>query len=407
MITATPKLKTQNSKLKISPAETLCEQNFHWYTLTPLDVLMFRDAKPFTPGERAWASGDVFPPSGHAIAGALRGLLQTKAEITLRGAFLCHDQTLYFPRPMSYVGTTPLVPVDWDQESPFRQAMTDPNQPRPLVKPSWITQSTREADDESEELSSDYLPWNVIYNYLKTGEITPDCWEQGRKKPWKIETRSHNALEAGTRQVKDSDGYFVENAIRLQDGWSLAIGIDKKTHSAIQTEAAIVRLGGEGHRAILQYCPDLGDRWNTLQKASQQNCDRGGAALAYLVTPGVFERITRKDGRDTALCRAYPWEWKPMQQTTAKVEERVLAGVATAKPVPISCRIRDKDDHSKSIPAPQVFAAPPGSVYYLNQPAKLFQEDPPPGRNGKPHRSRVWRQLGYSELLWIPYQTFS
>lgn len=26
-----------------------------WYTLTPLDVLLLRDAKPFTPGERAWA----------------------------------------------------------------------------------------------------------------------------------------------------------------------------------------------------------------------------------------------------------------------------------------------------------------------------------------------------------------
>ncbi|MFN5658855.1 MAG: type III-B CRISPR module-associated Cmr3 family protein, partial [Pseudanabaena sp.] len=38
-----------------------------WYKLTPLDVLMFRDAKPFSPQERAWA-GSVFPPNNHAIA---------------------------------------------------------------------------------------------------------------------------------------------------------------------------------------------------------------------------------------------------------------------------------------------------------------------------------------------------
>jgi CRISPR-associated protein (Cas_Cmr3) len=45
----------------------------YWYTLTPLDVLLFRDAKPFTPGERAWAGGN-FPPTGHAISGAIRSI---------------------------------------------------------------------------------------------------------------------------------------------------------------------------------------------------------------------------------------------------------------------------------------------------------------------------------------------
>ena len=38
-----------------------------WYTITPLDTVLFRDAKPFAPGERAWA-GSVFPPPSQAIA---------------------------------------------------------------------------------------------------------------------------------------------------------------------------------------------------------------------------------------------------------------------------------------------------------------------------------------------------
>ena len=46
----------------------------NWYTITPLDVYVFKMLKPFTPGERAWA-GSVFPPNGHTIAGALRKLL--------------------------------------------------------------------------------------------------------------------------------------------------------------------------------------------------------------------------------------------------------------------------------------------------------------------------------------------
>ncbi|MCS7030135.1 MAG: hypothetical protein NZL92_01195, partial [Gloeomargarita sp. SKYG116] len=64
-----------------------------WYTLTPLDVLMFRDAKPFTPGERAWASGR-FPPTGHVISGAIQAYLAKPAKLRIRGPFLCFDQQL-------------------------------------------------------------------------------------------------------------------------------------------------------------------------------------------------------------------------------------------------------------------------------------------------------------------------
>lgn len=60
----------------------------HWYTLTPLDILLFRDAKPFSPAERAW-SESVFPPNGHAIAGALRGLVGSREHWQLIGPFLC------------------------------------------------------------------------------------------------------------------------------------------------------------------------------------------------------------------------------------------------------------------------------------------------------------------------------
>ena len=49
-----------------------------------------------------------------------------------------------------------------------------------------------------------------------------------------------------------------------------------------------------------------------------------------------------------------------------------LVSVATEKAIPISGRIRDGDDET-SIPAPQMFAAPPGSVYYLNRPQALFE----------------------------------
>ena len=73
-----------------------------------------------------------------------------------------------------------------------------------------------------------------------------------------------------------------------------------------------------------------------------------------------------------------------------------LVSVATDKSVPISSRMLDEEGRSR--PAPQVFAAPPGSVYYLNKPISLFQDSP-----NAPSRVKRWRKLGYSELLWTPY----
>jgi CRISPR-associated protein Cmr3 len=117
---------------------------------------------------------------------------------------------------------------------------------------------------DSEDKYRQYLPSYVVEKYLEKGEISPDDWlvkpdKDGEAKPWTVETRPHNAMTDGTRQVKDADGYFVENAIRLQPGWSLAIGIDQE----IDTPTTL-RLGGEGHRAILQRCQELDKQWQTL-----------------------------------------------------------------------------------------------------------------------------------------------
>ncbi|KGF72824.1 CRISPR-associated protein Cmr3 [Neosynechococcus sphagnicola sy1] len=372
----------------------------YWYTITPLDVLMFRDAKPFTPGERAWA-GSTFPPNGHAIAGALSALLGRKSKpnnrnqeetYSLKGPFLCHHQNLYFPRPLNHIGVTPLIPLVWDEQHPLKDQMIhDKTKPCPLVKPSWIV---NKSGDDDEKQSVDYLSGDVIAHYVQHGKITPESWQTGVEKPWTVETRSHNALETGTRQVKEADGYFVENAIRLKDGWSLAIALDQDISTPVT-----IRLGGEGHRAILERCDQLKKGWDSLWTASEQNRGQSQRSIAYLITPGIFERIQREQAkdnsyRDIARCRAYPWEWKLDN----------LISVATDKPIPISCRIQD--DSGKSIPAPQVFAAPPGSIYYLNYPQALYAEDPNAkiGSKGKAlERAKRMRHLGYSELLWIRY----
>jgi CRISPR-associated protein Cmr3 len=374
-----------------------------WYTLTPLDVLLLRDAKPFTPGERAWA-GSVFPPNGHTIAGALSVLLNRSqnCQFKLKGPFFClGGETLYFPRPLGFVGPTPLIPLDseWNPNFPLlNQALWNRNKPCPLVKPMGTHSADEDKDkDSSKPKSRQYLPYEVIKEYLKTGGIDKKDWTiqiKGEVKPWAVETRPHNAILEGTRQVKDADGYFVENAIRLQPGWSLAIGIDQE----IDTPAT-VRLGGEGHRVMIERCEALDKQWQTLWELSQNNRNQNTRSLAYLVTPGVFERID--NGK--AMCQAWPWEWKLAHTVNGNQKPGHLVSVATDRAVPISCRIRDKDDQGKSIPAPQVFAAPPGSIYYLNQPEFLFAENPKSQPGKALERAKRLRELGYSELLWVRF----
>ena len=400
----------------------------YWYKLTPLDVLLFRDAKPFSPGERSWA-GSVFPPPGHAIAGALRGLLQEKVEIKLTGPFLCRDKTLYFPSPLSYDEGNLLVPLDWDENHHLHNVLeSDPSQPKPLVRASWNPKRKDNSDHGEEKQYRPYLPTEVIKTYLATGKIEETDWEGTKDEiePWIEETRSHNSIEDGTRQVQDESGYFVENTIRLKEGWSLAIGVNvigieeksDKTKKDLDSELAkkfnSLRMGGEGHQVLMQRCDSLGQQWKELQAISKDNRDRAlelwkqtkdsqntpeSLCLAYLVTPGVFERRDKFKKTNLALCSPHPWEWKfaahPNPNQSKDKSKASLVSFVTDRALPISCRMRGEDKSSRA--APQVFAAPPGTVYYLEKPEDLFQDT----AKGKIKR---WRNLGYSELLWLKFQ---
>lgn len=365
----------------------------YWYTLTPLDILLLRDAKPFSPGERAWAES-IFPPNGHTLAGAFKSILGDK-YLQLKGAFLAYQNSqgetkLYFPRPLNLVGSTPLVPLDWNKQLPLNHAFWDKTKPCPLTKIKQKTEKNNtHLENEDNNKYRQYLPWDIIKKYLETGKLAPEDLllpENEPEKPWVKETRSHNAIDNQSKQVKDADGYFVENAIRMLPNWSLAIGINQQISSPIT-----LRLGGESHRVILTKCEELDAQWQELESLSQENFNRAGKAIAYLITPGVFERIHE----NKAMCKPYPWEWKLAHTVNGNQIPGNLVSVATAKPTPISCRFQQQ---GKSTPAPQVFAAPAGSVYYLNQPQALFQASEQATK-----KVRRWRDLGYSELFWLPF----
>ncbi len=377
----------------------------YWYTISPVDILLFRDAKPFTPGERAWAAS-MFPPSGHTIAGAIRSIINSEIEkIELIGPLLCYHNMLYFPRPLNFVDGDRLTPLDWHPNHPLKgQIICDDAQPNPLVKQRAEPPDKRGEEDRQVQKYRQYLPVDAIESFLKTGSIPKESFIvteaeakdlNSEQKPWQTETRSHNSIDPNTKQVKAEGSYFIENAIRLLPNWSIAIGLNIDIPTP-----EVIRLGGEGHRAILQRCVDLDPQWEDIDRLSAENFKSEARSLAYLITPGIFERTQN----NRAICRSYPWEWKlaqidnPNQKPNPNRKPGNLMSVATEKAIPISGRIRDEDN--VSIPAPQMFAAPPGSVYYLNQPQALFGAVE---ETKAAMRVRDLQKLGYSKLLWAKY----
>lgn len=275
------------------------------------------------------------------------------------------------------------------------------------TKPSPLTTIKTLSDlEEKEDIKyRKYLPINVIENWLKTGEIKEEdliLKIKGEDQPWTIETRSHNSIEEGTKTVKSADGYFVENCIRMFPNWSLAVKIEINNNSSenkdlnslinIPSEGLTIRLGGEGHQVILKPCPQLDKQWQNLTKLSENNYQQKRKSLGYLATPAIFERTQQ----NIAKCRPYPWEWKLAYTANKNQKEGNLVSMATERALPISCRFQS---NNQSIPAPQVFASPAGTVFYLQEPEMLFQDS-----EKAPDKVKKWRQLGYSELLWIPYK---
>ena len=104
----------------------------------------------------------------------------------------------------------------------------------------------------------------------------------------------HIHMQAGQRQVKTSAGYFTEVAIRLNAGWDLIAGLSQLVADTV------VRLGGEGHRVVMQPLAE-GALVNRLDGFVKGPLTEPGEekTVAYLLTPGLATA-------DDSLYASYP-----------------------------------------------------------------------------------------------------
>ncbi|PSN20669.1 CRISPR-associated protein Cmr3 [filamentous cyanobacterium CCP5] len=390
-----------------------------WYRITPLDVLLFRDSRPFSPTDGSWAKG-LFPPMPITVFHGLRSLLTQRTQedkrqrqkeerlrdLTFLGPFLCGpDGALWLPTPKDLVC---LYPKDvgtkkasdrWEsvhrlhpakickseeQDPAWKYLAFAKNYPAPMV-------ITKEIHDKAKNKRlGEPQPWiraKYLAEYLDGKELG---WQQDtleekplfHNDPWDLQVMPHIKMKTGERQVEGSDGYFTEVAVRMRPGWHFVARLESPDESL--PEQGVIRLGGEGHRALVEKMdnPDEPPEWKALRPLATNDGDRH---RAYVLTPGLALADAAQ-----RLYASYPSEWG-----------KDLAGCATDRQLMwggISAITRGEQTAPNEVAyIPQRAFIPPGTVYVFKSPPEcktLLPED----------ESRQWlktfEMLNYGKLLW-------
>lgn len=144
-----------------------------------------------------------------------------------------------------------------------------------------------------------------------------------------------------------------------------------------ELEQTVVRLGGEGHRALVSPLTDF-HAWEQLAVYQQP---KEQSNFAYLLTPGLAEKQPTVYG-------VYPTSWQ--ENLTGCVSSRPLfwGGVSTIK--------RQQQDQEFALLPQRAFVSP-GTVYLFNNiPQQADYLLPATGGNWL----TTFKLLNYGKLLW-------
>lgn len=391
-----------------------------WYAITPLDVLLFRDAKPFVPGDGSWAKG-VFPPMPITVFQALRSHLpytkDKQKKLNFVGPFLQSPSgDLWFATPKDLMAIDKYQDGDKEPNPSHKKSAERWHRlitliPAPREDSIWsnvcfskpsLFQATKDRSAENTLVdmadlnpmvpldleASEYVlgpppAWirgEALQTYL-TGNSTFDQTKDFCTDPWDVQVMPHIYMQPDQRQVKDSKGYFTEVAVRLKPGWRLVAGI---AGSNDLQETAVVRLGGEGHRAMLSSI-DTPDDWTNLDayRVASKTPKR-----AYLLTPGLAQPEL-----DKPIYGVVPHQWKDSLEGCATDKSALWGGVSK-----IERTLPNSKKNEEFALIPQRAFVPMGTVY-------VFGKSPPTQTQLLPQRDANWLKtfetLNYGNLLWI------
>lgn len=351
--------------------ETQQQTKMYWHTLEPIDVLMFRDAKPFSPEVGAWATG-MFPPLPLTVFQALRAALphnsRPQRSLEFLGAFLVDSvNQFWLPTPKDLLCVNHTNSDQPDSEFEKRSSTWQSTvrlQPANLQEDHWqhlcldrhfsadgLVPAIAPSLDEGNYICGRPDPWislTGLQAYLK-GEAIQSV-QDFQPDPWSTQILPHTKMKLDSRQVRDSDGYFTEVAIRLNSGWRLAVATNEEIPSTV------VRLGGEGHRALLSPAPELNDTGQFLLGNGEISSQ---AKIAYLLTSGVASR--------DAIYTPYPSSWQDILHTYISDRPLHFGGVSRIQRRSGKVEPEDVGTLDEFSLTPQRAFVQAGTIYHFRQ----------------------------------------
>jgi len=392
-----------------------------WYVIEPLDILLFREAKPFSPGEGAWAKS-LFPPVPTTVFQALRSIADKTKDLQFFGAFLLYDEPgkppeIYLPTPKDLLGVT--IQVDDDQTKNWQRLTC--LEPLNRENPQWkhlgfnpdsfpeagispmVTPVLVNTNSPKEYISGSPNSWikaEALITYLQGGTLNFDNnGDDFKADPWDKQVLPHIQMESNQRQVKSENGYFTEVAIRLKQHWKLIAAVDTKLPSST------VRLGGEGHRALVYPLEDIfNDGKNNSKNQDFTNFQQSilnqledlrtpvnTSNKAYLLTPGLAQTQPTE-----MIYGVYPYYW-----------QEILEGCVSDRPLLWG----GKSPYAKTPMLPQRAYVAPGTVYRfkdrfndkyenLSETEKKSLQQLLPQQEVKEKWLQTLYSLNYGTLLW-------
>lgn len=332
----------------------------------PLDLLVFRDGRPFDAGARA-ESG---LPTPQTFAGAVRTWLlrehgcdfeQLRKDLTAGKTFAeaasgqssAGCQTvgrLSFRGPWFARGgavndrVEPLIPVpavlqkvkgSSQQEGPELCRLG----PLRTGPPGWMPAERGmlplwSRNPRTTEPLEGYLTLKGVEDFLRSGQAVPNPSDVvEREKVFAYTDRTGIAIEPDKLAAEEGRIYGLRY-LELRGGICLygEVLVPENAPNDLLPNEAVIQFGGEGRRCRVQRTKQPA-RWPSAEASG------GDCVLLLLTTPGLFD-----DG------------WRP-----ASLNGKVISA-AVPKPTAISGW-----DLARGGPKPNRFAAPAGSVYFLKE----------------------------------------
>ncbi|MBI4612630.1 MAG: type III-B CRISPR module-associated protein Cmr3 [Planctomycetes bacterium] len=341
------------------------------YEIVPEDVLLFRDARPFSAGDDHHAHSQ-FPPPPSVLYGALRtagialhtdlatfadldrqgdwrkvyGTPQHPGSLSQRGPLLFCGEKVLFPAPADVLKAKdpPKDPPDsprWTRMAPPREVVAVQGSVDPRLSPLWSRASG------IWEEAKEFFDRGEIETYL-LGRVP----ERGAGAPpglTRLEPRSGIRLGRDSRTVEEGHLYTAD-FVRIADpddplaaaGFLTVIEGDE---AAELPKEGWLRLGGESRPARYQRRDETSDPW------PEGHVEEGRRFTWYLLTPALF-----RNGWRPAAIRAegdsYVLEQGPVRAR--------LAGAALGRAPRIGGW-----NLATNLPRPLRRAVAAGSVYFF------------------------------------------